>query len=64
MLTAAAAILGMMPLVSSPLWGSMAIAISCGLLVATVLTLLILPTLYATWFKIKPDSENKVANNS
>lgn len=60
MLTAAAAILGMMPLVSSPLWGSMAIAISCGLLVATVLTLLILPTIYAAWFKITPDSENKI----
>lgn len=59
-LTAAAAILGMMPLVSSPLWGSMAIAISCGLLVATVLTLLILPTIYAAWFKITPDSENKI----
>lgn len=61
MLTAAAAILGMMPLVSSPLWGSMAIAISCGLVVATILTLLILPTMYAAWFKITPDSENKVA---
>ncbi|WP_303995266.1 efflux RND transporter permease subunit [Megamonas hypermegale] len=60
MLTAAAAMLGMMPLVSSPLWGSMAIAISCGLLVATVLTLLILPTIYAAWFKITPDSENKI----
>ena len=60
MLTAAAAILGMMPLVSSPLWGSMAIAISCGLLMATVLTLLILPTIYAAWFKITPDSENKI----
>lgn len=60
MLTAAAAILGMMPLVSSPLWGSMAIAISCGLLVATVLTLLILPTIYAAWFKITPDSKNKI----
>ena len=58
MLTAAAAILGMMPLVSSTLWGSMAIAISCGLIVATVLTLLILPTMYAAWFKITPDSEN------
>ena len=58
MLTAATAILGMVPLVPSSLWGSMAIAISCGLIVATVLTLLILPTMYATWFKIMPDTEN------
>lgn len=59
MLTAAAAILGMMPLVPSNFWGPMAIAISCGLVVATVLTLLILPTMYATWFKVKPDSNTK-----
>ena len=58
MLTAVAAILGMVPLVPSSLWGSMAIAISCGLIVATILTLLILPTMYATWFKIMPDTEN------
>lgn len=38
----------------------MAIAISCGLVVATILTLLILPTMYAAWFKITPDSENKL----
>ena len=56
MLTAAAAILGMVPLVPSNLWGPMAIAISCGLFVATVLTLLILPTMYAAWFKINKDS--------
>ncbi len=62
MLTAAAAVLGMMPLVPSSLWGSMAIAISCGLIVATVLTLLILPTMYAAWFKVTPDSENKTAD--
>ena len=59
MLTAAAAILGMMSLVPSNFWGPMAIAISCGLVVATVLTLLILPTMYATWFKVKPDSNTK-----
>ena len=57
MLTAAAAVLGMLPLVPSSLWGSMAIAISCGLIVATILTLLILPTMYAAWFKINQDSE-------
>lgn len=53
MLTAAAAILGMLPLVSSTFWGPMAVAIASGLLVATVLTLLVLPTMYAAWFKVK-----------
>jgi len=52
MLTAAAAILGMIPLVSSVFWGPMAIAIAGGLLVATILTLLVLPTMYVTWFQI------------
>ncbi len=63
MLTAAAAILGMVPLVPSNLWGPMAIAISCGLLVATVLTLLILPTMYAAWFKINKDSMSLGTHN-
>jgi len=61
MLTAAAAILGMLPLVSSTFWGPMAVAISGGLLGATVMTLLVLPTMYATWFKVKPEiGPNKV----
>lgn len=53
MLTAAAAILGMLPLMSSTFWGPMAVAIASGLLVATILTLLILPTMYAAWYKVK-----------
>lgn len=57
MLTAAAAILGMIPLATSTLWGPMAIAIAGGLLVATVLTLLVLPAMYAAWFKVKPGAE-------
>ncbi len=55
MLTAMAAILGMVPLMPSPFWGPMAVAISSGLLVATVLTLLVLPTMYAAWFKVKEE---------
>lgn len=55
MLTAAAAILGMIPLMRSSFWGPMAVAIAAGLLVATVLTLLVLPTLYATWFKVEEE---------
>ena len=53
MLTAAAAILGMIPLMASSFWGPMAVAISSGLLVATVLTLLVLPTMYAVAYKVK-----------
>ena len=53
MLTAAAAILGMLPLMTSAFWGPMAVAIASGLLVATVLTLLVLPTMYAAMYKIQ-----------
>ena len=52
MLTAAAAILGMLPLMVSPFWGPMAVAIASGLLVATVLTLLVLPTMYAAVYGV------------
>ncbi len=55
MLTAAAAILGMLPLVPSTFWGPMAVAIGGGLLGATVMTLLVLPTMYAVWFKVVPE---------
>ena len=54
MLTAAAAILAMIPLISSVFWGPMAVAIAGGLFGATVLTLLVLPTMYAAWYKVKP----------
>ncbi|MBR6888603.1 MAG: efflux RND transporter permease subunit [Selenomonadaceae bacterium] len=47
MLTAAAAILGMLPLMVNVFWGPMAVAIAGGLLVATILTLLVLPVMYA-----------------
>jgi multidrug efflux pump subunit AcrB len=52
MLTAAAAILGMIPLVFSLFWGPMAVAIAAGLFGATILTLIVLPTMYAAWFKV------------
>ncbi|HWR07077.1 efflux RND transporter permease subunit [Sporomusa sp.] len=54
MLTAAAAILGMIPLVSSIFWGPMAVAIAGGLLGATILTLLVLPAMYAAWYQVEP----------
>ncbi|MCX9154541.1 efflux RND transporter permease subunit [Niveibacterium sp. 24ML] len=54
MLTAAAAILAMIPLTRSAFFGPMAVAIMGGLTVATVLTLLFLPALYAAWYRIRP----------
>jgi multidrug efflux pump len=52
-LTAAAAVLAMIPLTRSVFWGPMAVAIMGGLIVATVLTLLALPAMYAAWFRVK-----------
>ena len=53
LLTAAAAVLAMIPLSRSVFWGPMAVAIMGGLVIATVLTLLFLPALYAAWFRVK-----------
>ena len=55
-LTAAAAVLAMIPLSRSVFWGPMAVAIMGGLIVATVLTLLALPAMYAAWFRVKKES--------
>jgi len=55
-LTAAAAVLAMIPLSRSVFWGPMAIAIMGGLVVATVLTLLALPAIYAAWFRVTRDT--------
>jgi multidrug efflux pump subunit AcrB len=50
MLTAVSTVLGMIPIAPTVFWGPMAFAIMGGLLVATLLTLIFLPTLYVTWF--------------
>ncbi|ATP48868.1 MULTISPECIES: efflux RND transporter permease subunit [unclassified Pseudomonas] len=55
-LTALAAVLAMIPLSRSVFYGPMAVAIMGGLIVATALTLLFLPALYAAWFRVKKDS--------
>jgi multidrug efflux pump subunit AcrB len=52
-LTAAAAVLAMIPLSRSVFWGPMAVAIMGGLILATVLTLLALPAMYAAWFRVR-----------
>jgi multidrug efflux pump len=54
-LTAAAAVLAMIPLSRSVFWGPMAVAIMGGLIVATALTLLALPAMYAAWFRVKKE---------
>ncbi|MES2400884.1 MAG: efflux RND transporter permease subunit [Pseudomonadota bacterium] len=55
-LTAAAAVLAMIPLSRSVFWGPMAVAIMGGLIVATALTLLALPAMYAAWFRVKRET--------
>lgn len=54
MLTALSTVLGLIPIAPTVFWGSMAYAIMGGLLVASLLTLVFLPTLYVTWFKGVP----------
>ncbi|MCU0929132.1 MAG: efflux RND transporter permease subunit [Burkholderiaceae bacterium] len=55
-LTAAAAVLAMIPLSRSVFWGPMAVAIMGGLVVATALTLLALPAMYAAWFRVRREA--------
>jgi len=60
MLTAAAAVLALIPIAQSAFWGPMAYAMMGGILVATVLTLLFLPAAYALFFRVKvPQKENR-----
>jgi multidrug efflux pump subunit AcrB len=54
LLTAAAAILGLIPIAGQIFWGPMAFALMGGLAVATVLTLIFVPALYAIWFRALP----------
>ncbi len=54
MLTAISTVLGMLPIAPTLFWGPMAFAIMGGLLVATLLTLVLLPVLYVTVFGDKP----------
>ena len=56
-LTAAAAVLAMIPLSRDVLWGPMAFSIMGGLIVATVLTVLFVPALYVAWYRIRPQPE-------
>ncbi|MGV8112782.1 MAG: hypothetical protein AB2L17_07730 [Lentimicrobium sp.] len=55
-------ILGMLPLLTDPMYASMAVAIISGLLVGTLITLLFVPILYAVFYGVKPASAT-VNNN-
>jgi multidrug efflux pump subunit AcrB len=57
LLTAAAAILGMIPIAPTVFWGPMAYAVMGGLVIATLLTLVFLPALYVAWFRIEPSEQ-------
>jgi multidrug efflux pump subunit AcrB len=57
LLTAAAAIMGMVPIMRDVFWGPMAYAVVGGLAGATLLTLLFLPALYVTWFRIREPAQ-------
>lgn len=60
LLTASAAILGMIPIMSDVFWGPMAYAIAGGLAGATLLTLIFLPSLYVIWFRVKPPTHEEL----
>ena len=62
MLTAVSTVLGMIPIAPTVFWGPMAFAIMGGLLVATVLTLVFLPTLYVAWFGGKEPADAPLAS--
>jgi multidrug efflux pump subunit AcrB len=63
-LTAAAAVLAMIPLTRSVFWGPMAISIMGGLIVATALTLVVVPALYAAWFRVQRAARTALAEPS
>ena len=63
-LTAAAAILAMIPLSRSVFFGPMAVAIMGGLFVATLLTLLFVPALYAAWHRVEPGPDTVVPSGA
>lgn len=59
MLTAVSTVLGLIPIAPTVFWGPMAFAIMGGLLVATILTLIVLPALYVAWFRVaEPEAES------
>jgi len=60
-LTAISTVLGLIPIAPTVFWGPMAFAIMGGLLVATILTLVFLPTLYVAWFSARSEPNKPAA---
>jgi len=60
-LTAISTVLGMIPIAPTVFWGPMAVSIMGGLLVATLLTLIVLPTAYVATFGIKAKAKAEPA---
>lgn len=58
-LTAAAASLALIPIAREVFWGPMAYAMMGGIIVGNLLTLLFLPALYVTWFRINIDPDKQ-----
>ena len=58
-LTAAAAVLALIPLTRSDFFGPMAVAMMGGLVIATLLTLVFLPALYAAWFRVAAAGDHR-----
>jgi multidrug efflux pump subunit AcrB len=67
-MAAGTTILGMAPLLPDPMFGGMAVTIMGGLFVATLLTIIVLPAMYAAFFGLKkpetkPEDVNRQVNN-
>jgi len=63
-LTAATAVLALIPLTRSDFFGPMAVAMMGGIIAATVLTLGLLPALYAVWFRVRPEEARGYAGDA
>lgn len=59
MMASLTTILGMIPLIPDPMFGSLAVTIMFGLLIGTLVTLILLPLFYTIFFKIKPIHDYK-----
>ncbi|TIX05244.1 MAG: efflux RND transporter permease subunit, partial [Mesorhizobium sp.] len=63
-LTAAAASLALIPIAREVFWGPMAYAMMGGIIAGTAITLLFLPALYVTWFRIKEPKHDSVQSEA
>jgi multidrug efflux pump subunit AcrB len=62
LLTAAAAVLALIPLLSSNFFSPMATTLMGGITIATILTLFYLPALYAAWFRVQRSDAERTSS--